>query len=297
MKFREISEEERRRYYRHWSVKKVPKFIIKSLKFREFAFDHDGSGPSDRYRSFKNKRKLEKFIKIRAPYAIYSSVAFYEKPHKREGWKGAELVFDIDAKDLPIKKCKCKNACEICLEQAKDIVKIINSILRNDFGLEKIHIIYSGRGYHIRVLDKDVLELDSEVRREILKYVVGWDDPGSDVFFTIPIGYPKVFTKWMKYIFLNVDENSKVEGISRYTLRKIRKNREKIKKNEFGKLRIDLKRLIDPIRNINSKLVDTKVTIDVNRILRLPGSVHSKVGAVCTEVNNLDDFNPEECLI
>jgi len=79
--------EERRRYYREeWDVKDVPEFISNSVQKREFGFDHMGRGPNHRYKVFRNMDLLRKFLRYRAPFAAYSSVAFYENP--REGMAG-----------------------------------------------------------------------------------------------------------------------------------------------------------------------------------------------------------------
>ncbi|MDK2853797.1 MAG: primase small subunit, partial [Thermococcaceae archaeon] len=97
----------------------------------------------------------------------------YSDPKNMDGWLGAELVFDIDAKDLPLKRCnhEAGTVCPVCLEDAKELARDTLIILREDFGVENIHVVYSGRGYHIRVLDDWALELDSKARERILSYI------------------------------------------------------------------------------------------------------------------------------
>ena len=91
-----------------------------------------------------------------------------------------ELVFDVDAKDIPIRSCGCSNVCEVCLNQAKDIVHGLVDTIKGDLGLSNIHVVYSGRGYHIRVLDDLVMGADSDVRSQIVKYLVGSEVPRSE---------------------------------------------------------------------------------------------------------------------
>ena len=132
------TQEERRRYYREeWDVKDIPDFISNSVIKREFGFDHMGRGPNDRYRVFRSMDLLRKFLRYRAPFAAYSSVAFYNKPLRRDGWIKSELVFDVDAKDIPIRECGCAGVCEICLDQAREIVCSLTDTLRGDLGLER----------------------------------------------------------------------------------------------------------------------------------------------------------------
>ena len=50
---------------------------------------------------------------------------------------------------------------------------MIRDVLSGDFGLTNINLIYSGRGYHVRVLDEDVMDASSELRGDIIQYVTG----------------------------------------------------------------------------------------------------------------------------
>ena len=170
------SKYERKIFYKEeWNVKDVPDFIRNSLTSREFGFDHYGNGPNDRYKVFVDDLRLKRFIKVKQPFAAYCSVAFYDKPNQRKGWQKSELVFDVDAKDIPIRTCDCAEGevCEKCLNQAKEIVLMIRDVLSGDFGLTNINLIYSGRGYHVRVLDEDVMDASSELRGDIIQYVTG----------------------------------------------------------------------------------------------------------------------------
>ena len=224
MELKPATPNERRQYYREeWDVKNVPDFIRNTLIQREFGFDHIGRGPNDRYRVFRNSDDLRKFMRVRTPFAAYSSVAFYNNPKRRGGWIKAELVFDVDAKDIPIRTCGCDNVCEICLNQAKDIVMGLLDTLQGDLGLKNINVVYSGRGYHIRVLDDAVMAMDSDVRSQIVKYLVGADVPRSEYsshgmkynleHFTIPFGYPQVFTHRVKQALLNLTPDTEIDDV------------------------------------------------------------------------------------
>ncbi len=306
--FKQATPEERRIYYKEeWDVKQIPDFIAENIENREFGFDHFGRGPNDRYKVFTTPDYLKRFMKSKNPFAAYCSVAFYEKPRKRDGWLKSELVFDVDAKDIPIRTCGCDNVCEICLNEAKEIVSGIIDILKQDLGMKNIHLIYSGRGYHIRVLDEPVMGMDSDVRSQILKYTVGADVPkdeyndGNEKYspphFTIPFGYPKVFTDRVQYAILHLTENSKLDDVNKKLLKDVLKNRNLLLRNEWGMFKTNIgplryKKVIKAIASLNMALVDAKVTIDLKRILRLPSSLHSKVSMRCTEVKNIETFDP-----
>ena len=302
------SPEERKKYYREeWDIKQIPDFIAHSIQEREFGFDHVGRGPNDRYKVFRNTDLLKRFLKVRTPFAAYCSVAYYDKPRRRDKWTKAELVFDVDAKDIPIRTCECEGVCEICLNEAREIVCGIIDTLKQDLGLKNIHIIYSGRGYHVRVLDDDVTQVNSDVRSQIVKYIVGAEVPENEYsldyekvsyeHFVIPFGYPNVFTERVKYSILHLNEHSNLDEVNKKLLKDVLKYRPLIEdnnwgifKNKIGPLRY--KKVVNGIASMNMSLVDAKVSIDLKRILRLPSSLHSMVSMKCTEVKNIETFDP-----
>ncbi|AUB59702.1 DNA primase catalytic subunit PriS [Methanobacterium subterraneum] len=308
MDLKPATPNERRKYYREeWNVKDIPDFILNTLAQREFGFDHMGRGPNDRYRVFQNQDYLRKFMRYRTPFAAYSSVAFYQKPRRRDGWIKAELVFDVDAKDIPIRTCGCENVCEICLNQAKDIVHGLIDTLKGDLGLSDIRVVYSGRGYHIRVLDDGVMGMGSDVRSQVVKYIVGSEVPRSEYsshgmkykleHFTIPFAYPQVFTERVKQALFAVNLDTEIDDVSRDIKKAVIKHRELLTNDQWGLFRKEIgpmryARLVKGIASLNLTLVDAKVSIDLKRILRLPSSLHSGVSMKSTLIKNLETFDP-----
>jgi DNA primase small subunit len=302
------SPEERKKYYREeWDIKQIPDFIAHSIQEREFGFDHVGRGPNDRYKVFRNTDLLKRFLKVRTPFAAYCSVAYYDKPRRRDKWTKAELVFDVDAKDIPIRTCECEGVCEICLNEAREIVCGIIDTLKQDLGLKNIHIVYSGRGYHVRVLDDDVTQVNSDVRSQIVKYIVGAEVPENEYsldyekvsyeHFVIPFGYPNVFTERVKYSILHLNEHSNLDEVNKKLLKDVLKYRPLIEDNNWGMFKnkigpLRYKKVVNGIASMNMSLVDAKVSIDLKRILRLPSSLHSMVSMKCTEVKNIETFDP-----
>jgi DNA primase small subunit len=311
--FQGATLQERRIYYREeWSENDIPDFITDGLNKREFGFDHLGRGPNDRYKVFKGKESLRRFLRYRSPFAAYISVAFYLNPRKRGDWIKSEYVFDVDAKDLPIRSCNCKDVCETCLGEALEIVNNMIDTLKGDLGLKNIHLIYSGRGYHIRILDDEIMEGNSELRSEMLKYVAGSvvptqhysDDMGlgggtsyNFEHFSIPIAYPKVFTNRIKYNIEHLSGSEIIDGINPKLLKDIIKNRELLEDNQWGIFKSKIgprryKNMVNAMARVNLATIDAKVSIDLKRILRLPSSLHSKVSMKCVEVKNREWFNP-----
>jgi len=300
LEFKEASLRERKLYYHEeWNKNDVPEFIIDRIHEREFAFDHDGNGYNDRYKEFKTVDLFADFLVKNFPYAVCTSVSFYSNPKNREEWKGAELVFDIDAKDLAVKSCYCKEGqvCEKCLTEAKEIVLNIKDTLIGDLGVKYLSLVYSGRGYHLRVYDNEVLSL--ERRSEILEYVTGSKRPKEQIMF-LSHGYPAVYRKMFVLTFKKMKENDLPFN------KKVVDNLLTEKDIIISKILncnpnyLDLKGIGDKTKNeflthiekINASLVDGKVTVDVKRILRLPSTLHSKVSMKCVEIKNIENFDP-----
>lgn len=315
VKFREASREERISYYNEeWSIKDIPDYILETLSKREFGFDHDGTGPKDRYNRFETPDALAEFLQKRAPYAVYCSVSFYEKPEKREGWQEAELVFDIDAKELTIKSCcDIGEVCEKCLENAKNVAMALARLLIEDLDLKPIYTSYSGRGYHIRVHDKDIMPQGSEVRANIFDYI-------RDHLYTPPkelLNPPVKISPLTKSIIHSLleDGTSKlliknVQGIGPKTAERLFENHKNILadidnnrirelRNTFGekigeKKKKSTQNFLEHVYMGYINLMDAKVTVDTKRILRLPSSLHSKISRKCIQVEDLNNFDPEK---
>jgi DNA primase small subunit len=151
------------------------------------------------------------------------------------------------------------------------------------------------------------MAMDSDVRSQIVKYIVGADVPHNEFssnglaynleHFTIPFAYPLVFTRRVEQAIFNLTPTVEIDGVNEKLIKDVIKNRELIKRGDWGVFRnkigpIRYKRLVKGIASLNLSLVDAKVSIDLKRILRLPSSLHSGVSMKCTEVQNLETFDP-----
>ena len=134
-----------------------------------------------RYQSFKDVTEFTSAIQKRQPHKIDIGAVFSLPPKehnsvKPEAFKTVEreLVFDIDMTDYDdIRKC-CSgaNICLRCWPYMTMAVKVVDEILREDFGFRHILWIYSGRrGVHCWVCDKEARELTNEARSAIVDYM------------------------------------------------------------------------------------------------------------------------------
>nr|MDO8097906.1 DNA primase small subunit PriS [Candidatus Njordarchaeota archaeon] len=184
----------------------------KDLPEREFAFTYFDREGMFRHIGFPRSEELLSHLRVNAPSHAYLSAAHYVDPDAgtmgQKGWKGTDLIFDIDADhlDVPCKeehdrwvcrKCgetskgkrpeqcpSCQSTtieeeawlCEQCIAQAKSETFKLIDILSGDFGFSRsdIDVIYTGhRGYHVKVDLPSIHPLTPSERREIVDYITG----------------------------------------------------------------------------------------------------------------------------
>jgi len=88
-----------------------------------------------------------------------------------EGWRSADLVFDLDADHLPGVDPDATSYPEMLAECKQALLRLLD-FLEDDFSFDDLTVVFSGgRGYHVHVRDESVRELDSEARREVVDYV------------------------------------------------------------------------------------------------------------------------------
>lgn len=294
-------DEIRQFYHEEYTAKEIPDYITGNIHRREFAFDRIGKGPRDRYHQFNQLKYLERVIKAKMPYAAYSSVALYDNPTKREGWESAEFIVDVDAKDNPLRICNCKEGmvCPHCLYEAKEIILHISDNLQ-EMGFKDIHYVYSGRGYHLRCQDKELMHSDSNIRSEIVNYIIAAQVPELEEglqHFILPFGYSKVYTDWFKYTINHLQKDKLYPGLNRKLKLDVIKHKEQINQGQWGIVRGQIRptrydKLLVKIANLQQGLCDTKVSVDTKRILRLPSSLHYKVSMKCMAIRNIETFDP-----
>lgn len=266
---------------------------------REFGFLLFKQGIMLRHKSFGDIDALRNFIEMVTPSDIYYSSAYYENPSapmSEKNWLGADLVFDIDADHLDT-TCKKLHGddwfCELCLIKAKrEVLKLIDIII-SDFGFspKNIRVYFTGhRGYHLHTNAKEIRELGSNERKEIVDYVTGL---GLDLksikikrknnTFSIN-GLKPEDPGWRGRIARGIYEfsnNFKENSESKFF---------KSSNIKTGNLKTILKKIIKK----NSVIIDPVVTIDTHRLIRLSETLHGKTGfrVMRIDINMLDDFDP-----
>lgn len=147
---------------------------------REFSFT------SDRYlrfQCFKNPKGLKETVLHLNPKKIDIGAVYNTLPkmHNQVSTDPnsfvpveKEIVFDIDMTDYDDIRTCCKAAkiCDKCWKYMVVAYKVLNAVLREDFGFEKLLWVFSGRrGIHCWVCDNRARKLNNEGRCAIANFI------------------------------------------------------------------------------------------------------------------------------
>ncbi len=278
------------------------------IQSREFGYIPFGGGMV-RHLSFRNEGEAVAEVLKQSPSSVYCSNAKYESPTlpiDEKGWLGAELIFDIDATDIPTpckrghdlwycEKChasgrlprppkcpKCSGTtsqfhgtCDVCLGAAKEHALRVVRFLTDDFGVEReaIRLYFSGnRGYHLHVFDQRFSPLDQQARGEIADYMRGASlPPNQTIASTLrrkPAGGGAQGEGWTRRITGYVEE----------------------KRQGYGGT---LQKLVSEAVSSQRAMVDTSVTTDIHRVFRLAGTLHGNTGMCKTRIESIEAFDPQ----
>ena len=212
--------------------------------------------------------------------------------------------------------------CEVCLATAKtETMKLIDMLIQDfRFSEKEVHVFFSGhRGYHVHVESKAIENLDAIARKEIVDYVCGL---GFDVAFhglsqktwRMPhnlrglnpndSGWRGRVAKGVYNFILNANqEDYESIGLRKNVIEAINKNRDTIFKswNNTGPWNAvkglgfkNWKKIIDFCANVQSAKVDTVVTTDTHRLIRLANTLNGKTSLKKVEfpISDIEHFDP-----
>jgi DNA primase small subunit len=137
-----------------------------------------------RFQCYSSAEEYKKEVLRGMPFkidigAVYNTLPKYHKSIQANDTKGfypeqKDLIFDIDMTDYDDVRTCCKDAqiCNKCWCYMIIAYKILNSILREDFGFKHIMWVFSGRrGIHCWVSDKRARALNNDGRSAIVNYI------------------------------------------------------------------------------------------------------------------------------
>ena len=218
---------------------------------------------------------------------------------------------------------KCKNEkveeqtwlCEKCLQEARGETEKLLEILYGDFGMDpgSARVFFSGhRGYHVHVYTKEMARMEEAERREIVDYVLGAGlDPrlhdleetkssGLKMVTGPLIGEPGWRGRMVAGIYDILARPVEQLGLSAAQAKSLGEwNTETLFTKPFWNSVKDIglpgwQILAKKAVERRAARVDTVVTTDVHRLIRLPGTLNGHTGllAVNVPLDKLDEFDP-----
>jgi DNA primase small subunit len=205
-------------------------------------------------------------------------------------------------------------SCEVCLESAKEETMKLIDILTKDFGLstKEMSLGFSGhRGYHLHVESKEIATLDSISRKEIVDYIVGiglepklhglrsMSGPNLDDF-----GWKGRIARGTYEYLLNASlEQLEKIGLPKGAIQGLSEYKEGILeswkiKGPWAMVKgVSIEswgKIVEQAVEKQAAKIDTVVTTDIHRLIRLTNTLHGKTGLKKTEtpIVAIEEFDP-----
>ncbi|MFC7154417.1 DNA primase small subunit PriS [Halomarina halobia] len=319
-------------YYRRTELTPPPAFEEREWGY--IPFTSGSGTTMIRHNSHLDLGDLGTFLSRERPRHVYFSAGRYADPGARsmneKGWRESDLVFDLDADHLPGVDPD-GDAYADMLATCKEALFRLLSFLEDDFGFEDLTVVFSGgRGYHVHVRDPAIRRLDREQRREIVDYVRGRGidrvDDLTRVETVSGLGLKNPVEKrilradggWGRRVHARIvaladevralDEEAGVARLREFdgigekgaaTLyAAMTDNYDEIAAGnleaagQYTRTLADL--LTERAIEAENAPIDEPVTTDINRLIRLPGSLHGGSGLAVTRIDRdeLRDFDP-----
>ncbi len=222
--------------------------------------------------------------------------------------------------------------CDKCLFAAKEEMLKLRGFLVEDFGIDhnEMHVFFSGhRGYHLHVTSESLRKLDDGQRKEIVDYLLalgldpieqglyqGPSDLYADTKYSMINGPQMTDPGWRGRLARGVFElvvqldydKLLAIGFSKGAATQILNERERIEKDWSEKILWsyfqDRWGVSDQLwRNVIGKAItltaltakiDTVVTTDIHRLIRMPETLNGKTGMKATmlSLDRLEEFDP-----
>ncbi|MHA7646389.1 DNA primase small subunit domain-containing protein [Nitrosopumilus sp. S4] len=301
-------------YFNHFDLIRVPERTSE----REFGYQKFNSGMT-RHIQIKDDKELHLILMQNTPSDVYCSNAYYSFPNlpmNEKDWKEADLIFDIDAKDLNLPcrethtvsicsdcsevsknlihctKCNSKKLekkslpCKNCIDASKIEVEKLFDVLINDIGIskEKIQVYFSGNeGFHVYVYDSEFQKLGARERSDLTDYILFKG--------MIPETFGMKKFKPNKNLFPNLEDKGWRGRFAKHVYG-TKSKRSKIITELIANGYSSFQKTIDDTSEKIGVKIDPNVTMDIHRIFRLPGSINSKSGLTKIICNDLSKFDP-----
>jgi len=204
--------------------------------------------------------------------------------------------------------------CETCLGSAKEETIKLVEVLEQDFGFSprEMRLAFSGhRGYHVHVEESSVRTLDSIARKEIVDYVAGiglelaaYDiNKGHAPSLEEPGWDGRIAKGVYDFLLSATEEQLENVGLKKRNATQVVKERERLLdswkakgpwKMLSGVGSESWKKILQQGILKRSVKIDTVVTTDVHRLIRLSNTLHGETGLKKVEfaADEIERFDP-----
>lgn len=285
---------------------------------REFAFLLKGN-IFVRNISFKDTQEMIRYMSknpIRLSYigAVYETPPSKQHNIQRIKWESREFCFDLDINDYDlVRVCGCQGKeqyCSECWSLVQDAAAFLDKSLREDFGIKDIVWVFSGRrGFHAWVRDPIAGKLSQLQRNSIVRYLTLIKDETrtqaveKDLKNVIPLR-DRIIEMVAKSFFTRATDKELRAEPFKFTGKQIERLRYNLK-NSSRPFHFTYDTILDSKKNRDNVFthiikyrfprIDRKVSIDIRRVLKVPGGVQSTNGRICCKVDikKIYHFFPE----
>ena len=198
--------------------------------------------------------------------------------------------------------------CEFCIQSSRDETAKLIDMLENDFGFSEneIRVFFSGhRGYHVHIESEIVRGLDAMARKEIVDYVTGlgvavlekkvkkergkYGKPNESKRFALhDFGWNRRLKLGIKEFLSNASAEDLLEiGFDPRKMELLREKKDTLIERCLddgywdGVMGISdgtWMRLANYVKVEKTAKIDTVVTTDIHRLIRMNGTLHGKTG-------------------
>lgn len=209
---------------------------------------------------------------------------------------------------------KVEWVCDQCLEAAREEARKLLDFLELDFGFKEIYVAFSGnRGYHVVVRDEAALSLGQAERKEVADYLLGvglelkalglGGSRGFDPELAPDVGDPGWRGRVARAAVQLAARGDSVELLRLTGDRRAARLAEELKafaeawgeKPAWGLLSKPMRELLTRAAiELSAAHIDSVVTTDVHRLLRLGNSLNGKTGLLARvfDRDRFDEFDP-----
>lgn len=212
--------------------------------------------------------------------------------------------------------------CDVCLESAKQEMMKLVDLLTEDFGFSSSEVSVSfsgGRGYHVHVENEAIRDLSSVARKEMVDYItgvgleptfhgLGESGVGRSRGLSGPnlgdIGWRGRIARGTHEFLLDATEQDlEAVGLKGRAIDEIVAGREDIleswkSRGPWARIKgvgmESWKAIVRRAIESQSVKIDTVVTTDIHRLIRLPNALHGKTGLlkVLFPLGDMEKFDP-----